>query len=314
MRNLVIGGLTSVAMLAGVLPAQAQLSAAYPEIAQELRALGPTGPDVPPRTNQLFAPLHAAMPTDGVRVETDKAYGPHERNMLDLYIPEAGGEGAPILIFAHGGGYVRGDKSGVSNVGYYFARNGIVTATINYRFAPDNTWPSGPEDVALVLQWLKDNAEVHGGDIGNIFVSGASAGAAHVAGYVFHEDFQIAEDGVAGAILLSIPSVNLEGQELDPERDALYFGTDQATLAERSVINDLDGREIPLLLAVAEHDQPLVHDQNAQLVAGLYERDTRLPNFLTAQGHNHFSISLHIGTEDENLSRGILEFIAAHTE
>jgi acetyl esterase/lipase len=60
------------------------------------------------------------------------------------------------LIFLHGGGFVRGDKGDRDNVGYYFARQGLVVIVPNYRLAPDHRWPAGAEDAVAVAvyRWV----------------------------------------------------------------------------------------------------------------------------------------------------------------
>ena len=51
-----------------------------------------------------------AAPKDGVRSERDLAYGPDALHRLDLHKQE-GRTGMPIVVFLHGGAYVRGSRS-----------------------------------------------------------------------------------------------------------------------------------------------------------------------------------------------------------
>ena len=63
------------------------------------------------------------------KVAKDLAYGPHARHVLDVYSPRSAAN-APVVVFAHGGAFVDGNKDRNSeiyaNVGWYFARNGVV--------------------------------------------------------------------------------------------------------------------------------------------------------------------------------------------
>jgi acetyl esterase len=179
---------------------------------------------------------------------------------------------------------------------------------MNYRFAPENTWPSGAEDIAGVLAWIKSNGAAMGGDPTKIIIAGNSAGAMHAADYAFHEELQLADDGVIGAILISTPTVDLEAREVDPKRDALYYGAD-GDRAAQSVVNALDGRKLPVLVAYAQNEPAVIIDQVRLLIAGLAARDGRLPLISAAAGHNHISIVEHIGTADETLAPDMLEFI-----
>ena len=101
------------------------------------------------------------------------------------------------------------DKRSYVNIGTFFARHGIVGITANYRLAPEAKWPNGAEDVAGTIKWIKANAAGYGIDADRIFLMGSSAGAVHVSGYAFFEDNQLENDGVAGAILVSLLNVDL---------------------------------------------------------------------------------------------------------
>ena len=48
---------------------------------------------------------------DGRKVLKDIAYGPHERNKLDLYLPKGDGP-APVVVWIHGGGWERAPRTG----------------------------------------------------------------------------------------------------------------------------------------------------------------------------------------------------------
>lgn len=300
-----------IAALLAAGSAQAQL-ANTPEIAAALPGLGAElTREMVGATMQLYGPLHAAETNDGLSVSADQAYGDHERQRLDVYAPE-GAQGLPVLLFAHGGGFVRGDKAGAANVARWFARHGVVAVAMNYRYAPESTFPMGAQDVAGALAWIGANIASLGGDPARIVIAGNSAGSVHIGDYAFREELQIADDGVVGAILVSMPSANLGDHDLDPARDLLYFG-ESGDRAAQSMINALDGREIPLLIGYAQHEPALIASQTRQLVAALAARDDQLPAITTAMGHNHISIVEHIGSPDETMAPDMLEFIQSVT-
>jgi dienelactone hydrolase len=292
-------------------PSPAQMSANPPEVGQKIRELGvELSPQLIETTKKLYAPLLAAAPKEGVKVVKDVKYGPDERHVLDIYEPEKSSGPAPILVFLHGGGFVRGDKGGEANVGTYFARNGVLAIVMNYRFAPKNQWPSGAEDIAAVLQWIRQNGAKHKGDINRVFLMGSSAGSAHVATYVFFEQFQVKEgDGVAGAILFSGPTYDTSVLN---EKDVVYYGTDKSKYPSMSAIDHVEGRKIPVFLVVAELDMPSIVYQNHALINAIYKRDKALPFVKVLIGHNHISETTHINTKDESAGADILEFMRAH--
>lgn len=300
--------MTAVCALGLATPVEAQVTAT-PEVAAQLPALGQElSREMVGGTMKLYDPLHAAETEEGISVTRDVSYGADARNVLDVYAPE-GAEAAPVLIFVHGGGFVRGDKGDVAGIGRWFAKQGVVAVTMNYRFAPDNTWPSGAQDVKSVLDWVAIHAEAYGGDPAKIIVAGNSAGSMHVADYVFREELQGESDGVIGTILISPPTVDLTAREIDPKRDALYYGTD-GDRSEQSVVTVLEGREIPVMVAYAENEPAAIIDQTRLLIEALAKRDGRLPLVVGVPGHNHISVVEHIGTADESLARPMLNFVS----
>ena len=129
---------------------------------------------------------------------------PSHSRALDLYIPQGNvAQPVPIVVFVHGGGFRIGDKRGGENIAAYFARHGMLGVTINYRLAPEVTWPTQSLDLGNAIGWLRANAARFGGDPRTIVVIGHSSGAAVVASYLLDHSIDTARDGVVGAVLIS---------------------------------------------------------------------------------------------------------------
>ncbi|MEI5689086.1 alpha/beta hydrolase [Sphingomonas kyungheensis] len=246
--------------------------------------------------------LAAAQPV----AAADLAYGPDPRQRLDLYLPQDDKRDRPILLWVHGGGFVRGEKASASHpfnahAGRWAARHGMVGAVMNYRLAPDHGWPSGGEDVGAALDWLAAHAGEYGGDPARICVMGTSAGAAHVATHL-----QMRQDSTAAAaaVLLS----GLYGFAPLEERDRLYFG--RATEeAGRSVAAAMTVSTLPMLLACSQYDPHRFQAETLGLCAARFAHHGRLPRVFYGSGHNHFSLAYHLGTADTRLADEILAFI-----
>ena len=269
----------------------------------------------------LYAPALAAAPRDGVQQHTDLAYGPHVRHRLDVFQPE-GATATPVLVCLHGGGFIRGDKGHRANLGWHFAQRGITTVLPNYRLAPDSRWPSGPEDVAAVLAWVRGHIAALGGDPARVVLMGESAGAAHVAAAVLMQRFGVhAGVGIRGAVLCSGPyHARLERLSRaafgidtpDPRNDA-YFGTDDPeALRACSTVLQVDVAPFPLLISQAERDLPQMQVQAGELFARLASAHGFAPQWLSVPHHNHFSQTQAIHTGDESLSGPVADFIARH--
>src|SRR5690606_26630561 len=150
-------------------PGAAQVGNLPADVRAYLAEVGPRwGEDVAGNfdaTLERFTPLLRAAPKTGIQVTRDGAYGPDARHRIDLYRPE-GGSGVPVVVFLHGGAYVRGERNvneeAYGNVATYFARQGMLGVNATYRLAPAAKWPAAPEDVASLVAWLRQNAARHG--------------------------------------------------------------------------------------------------------------------------------------------------------
>ena len=102
-----------------------------------------------PKINELYHSNSIEDVTQKVNIIRDIAYGTHERQILDLYLPSILNiNQLPVVVFFHGGGFIRGDKRHRENIGHFLAVHGFATVLVNYRLAPESSWPSGAEDAA----------------------------------------------------------------------------------------------------------------------------------------------------------------------
>jgi len=81
----------------------------------------------------------AAAYRDAARGELDLAYGPQERQRLDLFHPEGGDAGGPVVLFIHGGYWQAFDKSSSSHLARGANGRGLTVAVPSYRLAPAAT-------------------------------------------------------------------------------------------------------------------------------------------------------------------------------
>ena len=125
-----------------------------------------------PFTQSIYKPLLDLQRRDGVEVQYDVRYGEDSRHVLDVYRSTRPETPRAVMVFLHGGGFVRGDKSDRENVGQRFAREGFLVLVANYRLAPAHQWPAGAQDVIAVYQWARARASQLGGDPRRIFLVG----------------------------------------------------------------------------------------------------------------------------------------------
>lgn len=283
-------------------------------IRQAISAMGRTlGPDVMAGMQALFADEQRALVARVPVTLRDEAYGEHPRHKLDVYCPPVCSKAnvVPIVLFVHGGGFLKGDKGDDTDwynacVGRMAADNGFVGVVMNYRLAPEFTWPSGAEDVASAVAWLKANASRFDGDPENIVLIGTSAGANHVATYL---QLNPQSDDVKGLVLLS----GLFGITPLDERDTIYYGP-KDMYAERMPLPELVETSMPLFVACSENDPERFQNESIGLLQQRLAKKGVLDRAMILSGHNHYSIAGHLGTSDTRLSDEIVSFVQEVTQ
>lgn len=115
-------------------------------------------------------------------------YGPHERNVLDLWKAKSD-EPTPLVVFIHGGGFRAGDKSKLSaELLKKCLDAGISVGAINYRLSDTAPFPAPMLDSARAVQFFRHNAKEWNLDPKKIACTGGSAGAGISLWIGFHDD------------------------------------------------------------------------------------------------------------------------------
>lgn len=290
--------------------AGAQQSPMPAEIAAKLQELGRVID--PPQTGQLYAPLQEKEPYQDIKVERDAKYGVADRNLLDIFMPAAASSPRPVLIFVHGGGFVRGNRRAPGtpfndNVMLWAVRNGYIGVNATYRLAPQAVWPAGAEDVAAAVQWVSDEIGARGGDPARVYLMGHSTGAVHVTDYVSRPELHKVKDGgLAGAILVSgiydMPATSVSDYRV-------YYGADPARYAEQSSLPGLLTTRIPLMIVAAELDPRGFVQQFEMLKHASCERASGCMRAVMLPQHSHMSEVYSINTADARLASEIVSFM-----
>lgn len=88
------------------------------------------------------------------------------------------GERRPVLVYAHGGGWVMGDLDTHDGLCRHLAAaTGWAVLAVDYRLAPEHPYPTALHDVELALHWARDAGAVgHRLDPARVALAGDSAG------------------------------------------------------------------------------------------------------------------------------------------
>ena len=135
---------------------------------------------------------------------------------VDMYRPVSAGP-HPILVQLYGGAWQRGSPGDNASFASYFASKGYVVAAIDYRHAPEATWPAQIEDVRAALAWVLAHAAEYEADATRVALLGRSAGAqlALVAAY------QAGAPRIRAAVSYYGPTDLVEGWRVPPRPDPL---------------------------------------------------------------------------------------------
>src|ERR1700719_1849025 len=159
---------------------------------------------------------------------------------LNVWTPDAGAGGLPVLVWIHGGSFMNVSGSLGAYDGTAFARDGVVCVTINYRLAAEGFLflDDGPANLGLLdqlaaLRWVQENIAAFGGDPARVTAAGESAGAMSLttllaiplSAGLFAQ--AIAESG-AGAHTLTVSQARMVGGYL---ASAVGVGFDRSAMA-----------------------------------------------------------------------------------
>ncbi|MFI9308824.1 carboxylesterase/lipase family protein [Streptomyces triculaminicus] len=108
---------------------------------------------------------------------------------LNVWSPDPGGSGVPVLVWIPGGAYVSGHSGDPMYEATSLARHsGLVVVTLNYRVGAEGfaELPGAPSNRGLLdqvaaLRWVRENIGRFGGDADRVTVCGQSAGAGSIA-------------------------------------------------------------------------------------------------------------------------------------
>jgi acetyl esterase/lipase len=117
----------------------------------------------------------------------DVKYGPHERNVMDVWLAESQ-KPTPVLVSIHGGGFRGGNKSVSGELLRQCLASGISVAAITYRLTDAAIAPAQFHDGARAVQFLRSKAKEWNFDPRRFAATGGSAGAGISLWLGFHDD------------------------------------------------------------------------------------------------------------------------------
>ena len=207
-----------------------------------------------------------------VRVLPDVEYASvdNHRLLLDLYIPKEV-EGAPLLVWVHGGAWRGGSKSRMPLKA--LAEEGWVIASVDYRLTPVARFPAQVHDIKAAVRFLRAKAADYGFDAERIAIAGNSAGG-HLAALVGTTNGHKDLEGSVGA--------HLEESSNVQATISLYGASNLTTILNQSTPYGL-GVRIPALQLLLG-GQPEDKTEIAHLASPIFHVDPSDPPLLLIHG------------------------------
>ena len=144
----------------------------------------------------------------GITIARDVSFGPHPKDLLDIFSADKGGANRTVLIYVPGGGGNKTEQQDreanafYDNIGRWGTRNGMVVVLMQRH--PGRNWDDPAKDVSAMIQWVQANIGKYKGTPERMFIWAHSAGNGPLGTYVGRPEVWGPNGvGVKGAIFMS---------------------------------------------------------------------------------------------------------------
>lgn len=240
---------------------------------------------------------------------------------LDLYRPPKQDQPLPVLVHIHGGGWEMGDKKLMKSTGLFYASQGVLFITPNYRLSPKAKHPAHAEDCAAAVAWAFQHAAEFGGDKGRIFLSGHSAGA-HLAALLgtdpaYLQKYGLKPGDLAGVIPVDTASFDLtaaDNEKLVKKFVKTSFGEDQQVLRSASPLHHIAATQrYPAFLIFNTTNRAAAAEGGKQFAAALKSAGGHV-RFVPVDHHTHGEMAAGMYEPADPVGSAILKFIFPDTK
>lgn len=222
------------------------------------------------------------------------AYGPSAIEGLDVF--KARQPNAPVMVFIHGGAWLRGEARNFAYPAEMFVDAGVNFVVAD--FAPvssfDGDLSAMAAQVRRAIAFAYQNAAQFGGDASRLYLAGHSSGA-HLAAVALTIDWQaefgLAPDFIKGALLMS-GMYDLKPVRLSKRSDYVKFS--DAMEDAMSPQRHLDRLHTPITVTVGSKDSPEFIRQARDFVAAV-KAAGKPAELVEAPEYNHFDLSYSLG-------------------
>ncbi len=239
---------------------------------------------------------------EGLVADYNLAYGPAERNQMDIYWPDENRE-APIVMFIHGGYWKSMDRTAFSHMAGGLLEHGIAVAMPSYTLCPDiqiNGIINELRRASLVLyQTYKQKITVVGHSAGGHLAACMMATDWEGIHHDLPEDLVAAGMGISGLYDL-LPILHT------PVNDVVQMDVDQASAASPV---DWVPEAIQKFEAWVGADESNEYHRQSRELADRWSMLGTPTNYVSVEDANHFTIIHALTNSDSDMVRKIVEIV-----
>jgi arylformamidase len=219
-------------------------------------------------------------------------YGKSEMQLLDIFAPP-GVARAPVLVFLHGGAWLRGSRLDVAYPAPALGGRGAALVVPEFDNVSVVPLPAMIEQCREAVDWTVRNAASFGGDPDRVYLAGHSSGA-HLASCVL-----LGHGALKGALLIS-GMYDLHAPMLSAR--AKYVKITAEELDAASAMRHLGRVSCPVAVAWSVGDSPEFR-RHGQVLSAALQGMGRLAGRLEVFSANHFEEPCQLADPQSELSR-----------
>jgi acetyl esterase/lipase len=209
-----------------------------------------------------------------------------ERCKLDLYYP-VNKTGFTTVVWFHGGGLEGGSK----HIPEELKEKGIAVVAVNYRLSPRATNPAYTEDAAASVSWVFKHIQSYGGNPGDIYVSGHSAGG-YLALMVGLDKSYLQKHGVDAGKIKGLIPISGQTNTHYTIRKERGLPMDIPVIDAYAPLNRVRENLPPILLITGDRALEMTarYEENAHLEALLKSLGNQEVELYELEGFNHGNV------------------------
>ncbi|MBM09445.1 MAG: hypothetical protein CMF69_07695, partial [Magnetovibrio sp.] len=215
---------------------------------------------------------------------------------------------APVVIYFHGGAWIRWHKDDNSYQAPAFVDRNITFVSVNFSLVPKVSLDQLIYECRTSVNWIWRNAASFDADPERLFIAGHSSGA-HIVGLLavtnWKREWSIPSNVIKGAIAAS-GMYDLEPVKLSSRNN--YLKLDNKAVERNSAIRQIPNKIPPMIIAYGAKEQIEFRRQSIDFATRLRQlthpcAEMDLPNL------NHFQVGEEFARQGSPLMRKIYSLI-----